>query len=123
MRLITGFRKNASASSSWGAENRVGLVSLPRSDLSNPFRKYLKKRQTRNITPPNTLLKNARKRIGPIMRSLCHKNKAGHICSYPYSCALRAGASYNYLLVNGERRLTPREMFRLQGFPDSYKIV
>jgi DNA (cytosine-5)-methyltransferase 1 len=25
--------------------------------------------------------------------------------------------------VNGERRLTPREMFRLQGFPDSYKIV
>lgn len=36
---------------------------------------------------------------------------------------MRAGASYNYLLVNGERRLTPREMFRLQGFPDSYKIV
>ncbi len=43
--------------------------------------------------------------------------------SYPYSCALRAGASYNYLLVNGERRLTPREMFRLQGFPDWYKII
>ncbi|PGH38172.1 MAG: DNA (cytosine-5-)-methyltransferase [Candidatus Nephrothrix sp. EaCA] len=55
--------------------------------------------------------------------SVWHENKAGHICSYPYSCALRAGASYNYLLVNGERRLTPREMFRLQGFPDSYKIV
>jgi len=55
--------------------------------------------------------------------SIWHENKAGNICSYPYSCALRAGASYNYLLVNGERRLTPREMFRLQGFPDSYKIV
>ncbi|HRQ31585.1 MAG TPA: DNA cytosine methyltransferase, partial [Anaerolineales bacterium] len=41
----------------------------------------------------------------------------------PFSCALRAGASYNYLLVNGERRLTPREMLRLQGFPDSFKIV
>lgn len=52
-----------------------------------------------------------------------HENKSGNISSYPYSCALRAGASYNYLLVNGERRLTPREMFRLQGFPDSYKIV
>lgn len=52
-----------------------------------------------------------------------HENKAGHISSYPYSCALRAGASYNYLLVNGERRLTPREMLRLQGFPDSFKIV
>ena len=55
--------------------------------------------------------------------SIWHENKAGNICSYPYSCALRAGASYNYLLVNGERRLTPREMFRLQGFPDSYKII
>lgn len=55
--------------------------------------------------------------------SIWHENKAGNICSYPYSCALRAGASYNYLLVNGERRLTPREMFRLQGFPDDYRII
>ncbi|MEZ4971532.1 MAG: DNA cytosine methyltransferase [Flavobacteriaceae bacterium] len=55
--------------------------------------------------------------------SIWHENKAGNICSYPYSCALRSGASHNYLLVNGERRLTPREMFRLQGFPDWYKIV
>ena len=55
--------------------------------------------------------------------SIWHENKAGNISSYPYSCALRAGASYNYLLVNGERRLTSREMLRLQGFPDSYKIV
>jgi len=52
-----------------------------------------------------------------------HENKSGNICSYPYSCALRAGASYNYLLVDGKRRLMPREMLRLQGFPDSYKIV
>ncbi|MDR0664165.1 MAG: DNA (cytosine-5-)-methyltransferase [Helicobacteraceae bacterium] len=55
--------------------------------------------------------------------AIWHENKSGNICSYPYSCALRSGASYNYLLVNGERRLTPREMFRLQGFPDHYKIV
>lgn len=55
--------------------------------------------------------------------SIWHENKSGNISSYPYSCALRAGASYNYLSVNGERRLTPREMFRLQGFPDWYKIV
>ncbi|HIE56508.1 MAG TPA: DNA (cytosine-5-)-methyltransferase [Chromatiaceae bacterium] len=55
--------------------------------------------------------------------SVWHENKAGHISSYPYSCALRAGASHNYLLVNGERRLTPREMLRLQGFPDTFKIV
>lgn len=55
--------------------------------------------------------------------SIWHENKSGNICSYPYSCALRSGASYNYLLVNGERRLTPREMFRLQGFPDTYKVT
>lgn len=55
--------------------------------------------------------------------SIWHENKSGNISSYPYSCALRAGASYNYLLVNGERRLTPREMLRLQGFPDTFKIV
>ena len=55
--------------------------------------------------------------------TIWHENKAGHISAYPYSCALRAGASHNYLLVNGERRLTPREMLRLQGFPESFEIV
>lgn len=55
--------------------------------------------------------------------TIWHENKSGNISSYPYSCALRAGASYNYLLVDGERRLTPREMLRLQGIPDSFKIV
>ena len=31
--------------------------------------------------------------------TIWHENKAGHISAYAYSCALRAGASYNYLLV------------------------
>ncbi len=55
--------------------------------------------------------------------TIWHENKSGHISAYPYSCALRAGASYNYLLVDGERRLTPREMLRLQGFPENFKIA
>ena len=55
--------------------------------------------------------------------SIWHENKSGNISSYPYSCALRAGASHDYLLVDGERRLTPRETLRLHGFPDSYRIV
>ena len=55
--------------------------------------------------------------------SIWHENKGGNISALPYSCALRAGASYNYLLVNGKRRLTSREMLRLQGFPESFKIV
>jgi DNA (cytosine-5)-methyltransferase 1 len=55
--------------------------------------------------------------------SIWHENKAGNISILPYSCALRAGASFNYLLVNGKRRLTPREMLRLQGFPESFHIL
>jgi DNA (cytosine-5)-methyltransferase 1 len=55
--------------------------------------------------------------------TIWHENKAGNVSAHPFSCALRAGASYNYLLVDGERRLTPREMFRLQGFPDTFRIV
>jgi DNA (cytosine-5)-methyltransferase 1 len=53
--------------------------------------------------------------------TIWHENKSGHVSASPFSCALRAGASYNYLLVNGERRLTPREMLRLQGFPEEFK--
>jgi DNA (cytosine-5)-methyltransferase 1 len=55
--------------------------------------------------------------------TIWHENKGGNISPLLYSCALRSGASYNYLLVNGERRLTEREMLRLQGFPEDYKIV
>ncbi len=55
--------------------------------------------------------------------TIWHENKGGNISPLPYSCALRSGASYNYLLVNGTRRLTMREMLRLQGFPEDYKIV
>ncbi len=55
--------------------------------------------------------------------TIWHENKSGNISAYPYSCAMRSGASYNYLLVNGERRLTEREMLRLQGFPDRFKVI
>ena len=54
--------------------------------------------------------------------SIWHENIGGNISALPYSCALRAGGSYNYLVVNGIRRLTGREMLRLQGFPDTFKI-
>lgn len=54
---------------------------------------------------------------------ISHENMAGSVTPHPYSSALRAGASANYILVNDERRPTEREMLRIQGFPDSYKIV
>lgn len=58
----------------------------------------------------------------PFFPSVWHENIGGNISVLPYSCALRAGGSYNYLVVNGERRLTAREMLRLQGFPDDFVI-
>lgn len=55
--------------------------------------------------------------------SIWHENKAGNVSVLDYACALRTGASYNYLLVNGKRRPSSRELLRLQGFPDNYKIA
>ena len=55
-------------------------------------------------------------------RTIWHENKSGNIGIHDYSCALRANASYNYLTVDGKRRLTGREMIRLQGFPDTFRI-
>lgn len=55
--------------------------------------------------------------------SIWHENKGGNVSVNSFSCALRAGASYSYLLVNGKRRLTPREQLRLQGFPEWYQIT
>lgn len=54
---------------------------------------------------------------------ISHENMAGSVTPHPYSSALRAGASANYILINDERRPTEREMLRIQGFPETYKIV
>lgn len=54
---------------------------------------------------------------------ISHENIAGSITPHNYSSCLRAGASANYILVNDERRPTEREMLRLQGFPEDFKIV
>ncbi len=54
---------------------------------------------------------------------ISHENMGGSVTPHPYSSALRAGASANYILINDERRPTEREMLRIQGFPDDYKIV
>lgn len=54
--------------------------------------------------------------------SVWHENKSGNISVLDYACALRTGASYNYLLINGRRRPSSRELLRFQGFPDKFKI-
>lgn len=89
-----------------------------------PLKEILEKRVAQKHFCSDRIRESRWSRLKPISEpTIWHENKAGHISAYPYSCALRAGASYNYLLVDGERRLTPREMLRLQGFPDSFQIV
>ncbi len=97
----------------------------PKGDIPmKPLRDILEKKVPEEYFASDYIRKRRLKEHPPTEEpTIWHENKAGHISAYPYSCALRAGASYNYLLVNGERRLTPREMLRLQGFPDSFKIV
>ena len=53
--------------------------------------------------------------------AIWHQNITDTVTSKPFSPTLRANASYNYLLVDGERRLTERELLRLQGFPDWFQ--
>lgn len=54
---------------------------------------------------------------------ISHENVAGSVTPHTFSCALRAGASANYLIVNDIRRPSEREMLRIQGFSDEFRIV
>lgn len=110
--FIVGFKKSCNFEWPQGDIPMKPLSDVLEKNVPNKFyaSEYIRKNRLDKHSPTNDL-------------TIWHENKGGHISAYPYSCALRAGASYNYLLVNGERRLTPREMLRLQGFPDSYRIV
>lgn len=110
--FIVGFRSDSSF------EWPVGHIPM------KPLSRLLEKNVPKQFYASNYIRQKRLAKLQPTKEpTIWHENKAGHISAYPYSCALRAGASYNYLLVNGERRLTPREMLRLQGFPDSFEIV
>jgi DNA (cytosine-5)-methyltransferase 1 len=100
-------------------------ISWPKGGIQMmPLSKILEKSVPRSFYASDRIREKRWSVMSPTKEpTIWHENKAGHISAYPYSCALRAGASYNYLLVNGERRLTPREMLRLQGFPERFKIV
>jgi len=110
--FIVGYRKRCSFTWPEGNITMAPLSSILESTVPEKFyaSDYIRANRLAKHPPTDEL-------------TIWHENKAGHISAYPYSCALRAGASYNYLLVNGERRLTPREMLRLQGFPESFKIA
>lgn len=110
--FIVGYEKDFSIDWTKPQIERVTLQEILEKNVDKKYyaSSYIKGKREKHHIPKHT-------------PSIWHENKSGNISSYPYSCALRAGASYNYLLVNGKRRLTPREMLRLQGFPDIYKII
>lgn len=113
--FIVGFQENIQFSFPEPQNKRTNLTEILEMDDAVDPKLFAsdKIRQSRlekvKKTPPNP--------------SIWHENKSGNVSPLPYSCALRAGASYNYLLVNGIRRPSPRELLRLQGFPENYKIV
>ncbi len=113
--FIVGFRENLKFSFPNSLKLRTSLSTVLEPD-----------EQVETKLFASDFIKNKRLerlKVKPFYPSIWHENKAGNISVLPYSCALRRGASYNYLLVNGIRRPSSRELLRLQGFPEDFKIV
>jgi DNA (cytosine-5)-methyltransferase 1 len=113
--IIVGFLNNLEFNFPKPLNIQPDLASILEDD-SNVDKKYFASEHIRQM-------RLKRIKGNPPLPSMWHENKSGNISALEYSCALRAGASHSYLLVNGIRRPTSRELLRLQGFPDSYKIV
>jgi len=116
--FIVGFLKNLDFSFPKPFGYRPSLDSvLEQDDKVDPklfASEYIKKKRLSRLE---------RQGVEPFYPSMWHENKGGYIGMHPFSCALRANASYNYLLVNGYRRPSSRECLRLQGYPENFKIV
>ena len=114
--IIVGFNENFP----FRFPTRGNGKTLTLDDILEPDEKVDKKHFLSDY-----MLKKLKEKVPNPPRDLTvwHENKAGNIGIHRFSCALRANGSYNYLMVRGKRRLTPREMLRLQGYPDSFKIV
>jgi len=54
--------------------------------------------------------------------SVWHENRNGGVTPRPYCGTVRASSSWHYLLINGRRNPTVRELLRLQGFPEWFEI-
>ena len=96
------------------APNRRSLADILTPERDVPSKYYASARITKSRK------KAHKSKYSP---SVWREDSSGRVLSYPYCCSLQADASYNYLLVNGERRFTPLELLRLQGFPDDFVIV
>lgn len=114
--IIVGFRKNHMFSFPQPSQKRIALSEIIE-DHSRVDKKYF---ASEKIIKKRMEKTRGRRIPKP---SIWHENKRGDIGIHEYSCALRAGASYNYLLVDGIRRLTSKEQLLLQGFPKNFKMV
>lgn len=116
--IICGFRNNVKFEfpEPYASNCRPNIADIlePVTNLNHKLyvRKCIRERRLQRLKKPNFP-----------KPYLSHENVAGAVTPHNYSCALRAGASANYLLVNDERRLSERELLRLQGFPDEFQIV
>ena len=114
--IIVGFKKNHPFSfPTHGSGKAMALSDILESDDLVPEKFFISDHIKKKLA--------IRVKKVPFYPGIWHENKAGNIGIHPFSCALRANASHSYLLVNGVRRLTPREMLLLQGFPKDFKIV
>lgn len=115
--IICGFRENVDFAFPLGVLGSHNSVK----NLSEILESSVDKKYFVNEAIKSSRIARMKKEIAKPY--ITHENVGGSITPHHFSCALRAGASANYLLVNNERRLSEREMLRLQGFPESYKIV
>lgn len=113
--FIVGFLEEVDFSFPRPTKNRTALETILESD----------NQVDKSLFVSEEILKKRMEKVkeGYPIPSIWHENKNGNISALPYSCALRAGGSYNYLLINGVRRPSSRELLRLQGFPENFKIV
>jgi len=112
--IIVGFMDNIDFSFPVPEKKRKKLEDILETNVD---KKYYVRDEIRNSRLERLKDKNFPKPY------ISHENMAGSITPHPYSSALRAGASANYILINDERRPTERELLRIQGFPDDFKIV
>ena len=113
--FIAGFLENISFEfpQSFSKENFLTLEDILEKKVD---KKYFVREEIKNSRLARLKIKNYPRPY------ISHENISGSITPHPYSSALRAGASANYILINDERRPTEREMLRLQGFPEDFQI-
>lgn len=116
--IIVGFREDVEFSfpDPIGAPPSLSTILDPQADLDPKLKasQYIIDKRIERIGKQGTTA---------FYPSIWHENKSGNISILPHSVALRTSASHNYILVNGIRLPSSRELMRLQGFPESMKIV